>query len=179
MSWEGAETIADAVVAYIGDTATQTAKLASVNARFTTTLTLPNFQAIRISDPDSENESAFPVLYIMPDNAELEYGAGHTSLAGRYRFEFAVLTWAAPTSDATAAEAVKRQSMRYILAVLEMLNDMHSHSVQTYWANGAPLHWGSDGQPPRLYYQPVYTNRTGEYLGDARLIIGLEHTEAA
>lgn len=181
MAHVGPEAIADATSAYIA--ANMTTKLAAVSARYTATpLTMADFAAIRISDPDRESEADFPVLFIMPDQAELEWHAGHTSLTGRYRFEFAVLVWAgvAPGSTDSQAEAVKRLSMRYLLAVLEMLRDMHTHTDSTYYAGGAPIHWGSDEQAIQTYYKPVYVNRNGhEWLGDARLIIGVDHTEAA
>ena len=176
MAWQLAETIADATAAYIA--ASQTAKLADVQARFTTIpITLGDFAAVRFSDPFIPREPEYPILYIAPDTTEIEYGAGHTALDGVHVFEFAVLVRHAGDITTRPAEMVKRASARYILAVLEMLNDMHTHSSSTYYANGAPVHWGSNDIAPRIYYQPTYSRQSGEYIGDARLIIGCSHTE--
>lgn len=177
----GAEAIADATRAYI--VANQTAKLAAVAARYTDpALEMADFAAVRISDPDRESEADYPVLFIMPTEAELDWHAGHTVITGRYRFEIAVLVWGGvePGSADSQAETVKRLSMRYLQAVVEMLSEMHSHSSSTYHVGGAPVHWGSDERPIQAYYQPVYISRAGnEWLGDARLIVGVDHTEGA
>lgn len=177
----GAEMIANATRDYI--LASQTAKLAAVEARYTDpALDLRDFVAVRISDPDRESETDYPLLFIMPDSANLEWHMGHSVMTGTYRFELAVLVWAgvAPGSDDSQAETVKRLSMRYLQAVVEMLSEMHDHSASTYHVGGSAVHWGSDGNAIEAHYQPVYVNRNGgEWLGDARLIVGVEHTEAA
>ncbi len=178
MSLMLAETIADKTIAYI--TANQATKLAAVEARsWTHALSLgTSFKAIRLSDPDQERENDFPVLYVMPDLTDLDEAAGHSVLEGTHGFEFAILAYSSGVTGLTPAETVRRLAMRYALALYEMLGEMHSHSVQTYWANGAPIHWGTGDVTPRIAYGPTYTNGAGEYLADVRLQISAQHTEA-
>jgi hypothetical protein len=179
MTWLGPEAIIDKTKAYI--LASQTAKLASITARFTTMpiTTLPDFAVIRAADPDHSLEAVFPALFISPDTTEFDGAMGWGTADSRSTFIFTVMPWGLPTTDLSNAEVVRRLSMRYVLAVLEMLLDMHSHTTSTYHVGGGPIHWATGDKAPLVYYSPIYTRGDGaEYLGDARLIISCEHTEA-
>lgn len=178
MTWRGPEGVIDATKAYIE--AAQTAKLTSIAARFTTDVgvtTLPDFQVIRVSDPDYALEAVFPALFITPDVAAFDLAMGAGTVDITTAVIFTVMPWGLPTSTLSNAEVVQRLSMRYVLAVLEMLLDMHSHTTSTYHVNGAPLHWATGDRAPEIMYPRVYT-RDNQYLGEARLRILVEHTEA-
>lgn len=172
MSWLLSEGICDATIAYI--TAAQTAKFTDVAARFTALpMDMPDFHAIRLSLPNRERESDFPVLYLIPDQSVVGRAKGGTATAAKHRIEFAILAYHAGADDTTPTESVERLAMRYGMAVLEMLYDMHDHSVSTYHVGGNPIHWGAG----TIYYRSTYTSASGEYLGDARVVIECEHRE--
>jgi hypothetical protein len=176
MSLLGAEAIADTTIAYIQ--AKAAAKLTDVAARpWSVALTLEPFKAIRLSEPDRESEQDFPVLYVMPDSTDIEPMKGNAALDGNYRFEFAVLAYDSGRSDRSSAETAKRLAMRYILAVFEMLQEMHDRSDPTYHVAGEPLDWGTGGIAPRFIYGLTYASSDGEYLADARLVIGVQQLE--
>lgn len=171
MTWLLSEGICDATKAYI--LSAQAAKMTAVAARFTNpTLAMPVFTDVRLSLPRM-GESDFPLLFMVPDQSVVGRAKGGQASITKHRIEFAVLAYHAGADDTTPAESVERLAMRYGLAVLEMLYDMHDHSASTYHVSGNPVHWGAG----TIYYRSSYTSASGEYLGDARVLIECEHRE--
>lgn len=173
-----AEGLADQAIAYFQ--ANAATKIAAVNARHDTEVELPTFARYSIADPEFVGLTLndLPAVFAMPNDSDLEYTLGNGALQATHHFQFAVIAFANQGHDETAAEQAKRASMRYLQAVFEMLVEMHSHSDQTYWVHGAPIHWGSDEQPWKMLYPIMRSLGSGEYVADARLEVGAEHTEA-
>ena len=173
-NWNLAEAVVDGTLAYIASA--QAAKLALVEARYTTIpCPMPSFVSMLPHEP-AEHPVAldrFPALYMMATDVEARASAmgWARGYVGHQRYEFAVLARTSETRDQTAAEMTRRLAMRYIVALAEML-------AAAYDATARPWEWGT-GEPPRIYYAPLYTTGSGEYLGDARLIIGCTVREVA
>lgn len=168
MSQLGIEEVLDPTIAYI--IANSAAKLQEMEGRsWTTELDLPNFVAVRLSDPQLEREPAFPVLYAVPiDEAPVVgAGAGVQPLAAKFTVVWVAIAYQPPSSEVTAAELAKRAAIRYIICVRELLRELHSHPT-------TPYHW-TLGRPR---FGRTYTSDAGEFLSDAQLEATIEHKGA-
>jgi len=173
-----AEAVADKTMAYLR--ANSDEKVADVSRRFEAEVDLPTFAKYSIADPEflGLTLNDLPAVFVMPNDSDLEFTFGDGAAISTHRFQIAVIAFGLAENGEAAAETAKRASMRYLLAVVEMLREMHSHSDTTYHVNGGTIHWGSDEQPWRLLYPIMRSLGSGEYVADARLEVGVEHTEA-
>ncbi|HAF44996.1 MAG TPA: hypothetical protein DCK83_08690 [Gallionellaceae bacterium] len=156
---------------YIDDN--QAAKVAEVEARFNAEfsahqLALAPFAVVTIVDPRDELVIETPMLFVVADQGgEHATRQSFRGFAGVYQFEFAVIALGEDEPKA------KRAVWRYLIALWEMLSEMHSASHAT---EAGSLHWFT-GNPTRFFYMPTYTNDAGEIFSDGRLLASVEYRE--
>ena len=176
MTWQLIEDVVDSAITYIE--ANETAMWAAVEARYTTNaLTMADFAAIRMSDPDREHEPEYPVLYVVPTQAEFEFGAGGMSrgFVAEHRVVFVIVAHHAGDNDETPAETLSRLLKRYTVGLMELLGGHCSTAVTGYRSN---VEWAT-GRTPRIQYRTFRNASTGEYIGTAELEIGVTMSEGA
>lgn len=173
MAFSLGEASAQAVLTYVS--ANQTAKLAAVAARHSDSILLPVFAALRLSDPNTNVEAEFPVLYVLPEedipspsSAGLKRGfllSTELLLVAAYE-----LTIDQTGSGITEAETLRRMGARYAVALLEMLAEGHASMGYEFGL----------GVQTRIRYGATFTNKSRTtYLSDVRIQIGSQSTEAA
>lgn len=127
MGWALGEGPAQAARTFISLNAA--AKLAAVEARHADGVTLPTFAAIRISDPMAEAEAEFPTLYVVPERDQPVQGyegigGWQTGFYLQTDLLFVVvyeLSVDLSSTGVTEAEVVRKQGLRYAVALLEIL----------------------------------------------------------
>lgn len=142
MGWSLGEGVAQAARSFFAVNAAS--KLAAVEARHADGVTLPTFVAIRISDPLAEAEPEFPVLYIVPERDQPVQGyEGIGGWANGFYLQtdmlFVVvfeLSVDLSSTGITEAEVVRKQGLRYAVALLEALAVAHS-STGYQWGTGS------------------------------------------
>lgn len=162
-----AEPIMRTAIAYFeANGATKIAEvMAAWNATYPATedlVTLENFARVTFEDPRYTTPSVYPVLHVFPVDGAI-VGLDPARHPSTYAFQFAVL------AQGIDEEHSKAAAMRYMIAVVEMLNDMHSHPAR-------PLHWGTGGAS-RIYYLPTRPLGPGgtAQVADIRLVTSIEH----
>lgn len=151
------EGIADAVIAYIE--ANQAAKLTAVEARYTTPVGLTDF-TVRMGDVDQEREpeDAFPLLYVSPTRTRLVPSLGGLERAcqAEHGFTFAAIVWR-PTEQATEmpAETMKRATMRYAVALVEMLIESRATTGYEWATLASDMSGGGTDVQYRTYKTPT------------------------
>lgn len=148
------------------------AKIAAVAARDWPAgpVAMTPFKSVKIGDPRAPGSAAdLPILYII---ADLGQGDRWTSRAldGGYQVEFAILARGASEEEA------KLRLWRYMAAVVEMLQDMHSTDHDT---DAGGLHWGTGGIGPPLqtFYMPTYTLGSNVLVSDGRIVTSVRYVE--
>lgn len=169
MSWSLSIPAIDQALAYIA--ANQTAKLADVASRSeyaAKPVTLRDFQALRLSDPDRESVAAFPVLFMVPDGIGLDPGpAGlRRGWIGTASIRAYIIVVHPGSSSTTPAEMVARSIEMYTVAVLELLCESWNGTTR-------PYEFGT-GIPTTVDYGAIGFNRSdNEYLGTGLINIGV------
>ena len=121
-----------------------------------------------------EGEAVFPILLAIPleDEPVRVMGGGPVTMA-THRVLWVVIATHPGTVGATGAyallpaEASKRLAIRYMIAVREMLLELHSH------ASDRPYHW----TPGKPRYGDTYATQAGEWVSDSQLEATIEHKE--
>lgn len=184
MSLMGAEAIADAAVAYLGEFAP--AKLDEIAARgWVHSIDLDPPVVIRVDDPFRATEADFPVWFVMPEDAELPTSKGGDKVMGAHRFVFAALVHhpgaLAPGHDGsdarTPSEMAGRLAMRHALAIYELLTEMSLTTDSDYYANGQRVKWGTAGSPIRMQFLRFDPSEKGDGLALAGVEAGATLSE--
>lgn len=174
MSWALGESAAQAALSYFATNGA--AKMTAVQGRFSDGVTLPNFVARRLADPNTAIEPEFPVCYAVPLRDVPEPGPGGLA-RGRWMFTgevvFVVVYEAAVDlggSGTTVGEVLAAMGMRYGVAVLEML----AASIAS-----TGIQWGT-ATPIEVSYGPRYTlNERGTIGSDVQIRIGYQRQESS
>lgn len=170
VSYDLAEGIAQAMVDYIESA--QTVKLAAVDARYTTALSLADF-TVRFGDVYQRREAldVYPILYVSPLRARLDATVGGLTRSAmvEHSFTFIILAYQPDAGGETPTETLKRSLMRYSVAVLEMLIESHNGTTR-------PWEWGT-GAPTEVQYRSFPGENA--YFGLASIQINCQYMEVA
>lgn len=160
-SYELVEAIATATESYIE--AGIAAKVAAVDARYSTSAGLTTFGAVYVSEMDLAREplDLFPILWIAPSRSTLSpvVGGLGAGFEAEHVFDLVIVDYHAGSSTESPAVVLKRRLMRYVVALVELLAESHNATTR-------PWDWGT-GRDVEIEYETLKAGKTGEYLGVA------------
>lgn len=170
VSYDLCEGMAQAVADYIE--ASQVAKLAAVDARYSTVIGL-EAMTVRLGDVYQRREplDVYPLLYVAPQRVVLEpvnAGLLRGAEAVSY-FAFIVVAYVPDVDSGTPTERLKRQLMRYCVAVLEMLVESQNGTTR-------PWEWGTGG-PTEVQFRSYPSDNA--YIGLAAIQVPVQTVEVA